>query len=246
VTKTSLLQRLPAFLTPIGVPRLESAFLALTFVAAVSLTANLVVRDGGPDDVAAASASSAGNAAGVPLLVVVGDGSATDEAVGRPAAEVTGGMLLAVPRGGMSTVMHAALSQSRPDRILIVGGPAVVSDATVAALARYTAGPTTRLAGADRYETAALVARSSFRAPVPRLQVMSGDAAGGPVAAAGREGSDAPLLLIERDRVPGVTASALRQLRPGSIEVLGASSVISDDTLDQLRAFSSGDVRRQP
>jgi hypothetical protein len=246
VTRTSLLHRLPAFLTPIGVRHRERAFLPLIFVAAVCLTANLVVRDGGSDDVAAASASSAGNAAEVPLLVVVGDGSATDAAVGRSAAEVTGGMLLAVPSGGISTVMRAALSQSRPDQILIVGGPAVVSDATVAALARYTAGPTTRLAGADRYETAARVATWSFTAPVPRLQVMSGDVAGGPGAAAGRAGSDTPLLLIERDRVPGVTASALRQLRPGSIEVLGASSVISDDTLDQLRAFSSGDVTRQP
>jgi len=72
VTTTSRLHRLPALLTPVGAPRLERAFLALTFVAAVCLTANLVVRERGPGDVAAASASSAGDAAAVPLLVVVG------------------------------------------------------------------------------------------------------------------------------------------------------------------------------
>lgn len=238
---TSPLLRRPPVPGSTDVRTRDRVLVALSLVAVVSATA-LTTRDDGRGDAAAASP---GEAPGVPLLVVVGEGSATDEAVGRPAARVTGGSLVTVPHGDIPASVRATLSRSRPHRILVVGGPTAVSGATMAALARSTAGPTTRLAGADRYETAARVARSMFAAPVRRVHVMSGGDAAVPGAATELDGSDAPLLLVDGDRIPAATASALRQLRPASIEVLAAGSVVSEAALDELRLFTSGDVTRR-
>ena len=49
---------------------------------------------------------------------------------------------------------------------------------------------------------------------------------------------------MTRDGVPAETAAALRQLRPGSIAVLGGSSAVSDAVLQRLRGSTTGAVSR--
>ncbi len=85
-----------------------------------------------------------------------------------------------------------------------------------------------RLAGRNRYETAALVARDGFGGGVERVYVATGldfpDALAG-AAVAGALG--APLLLTDRGSLPGATRDALAALDPSEIVVLGGTAAVS-------------------
>ena len=182
----------------------------------------------------------------LPVLVVAAADSPADVVVGQPVADAAGGALLAVGATGLSEGMTAQLSRSRPDEVLVLGGPAGVSEATASALREYTIGPVVRLAGADRFATAAMVAQARFPNPVTHVRIMSGAATALPPPAAAGERSDMPVLFVERDSVPASTAAALRALRPRSISVAGGPAAVSDDVLEQLRVFTPGRVVRSP
>lgn len=102
-----------------------------------------------------------------------------------------------------------------------------------------------RLAGQDRYATAAAIA-ATFPAGVDVVYVATGadypDALGA-AAAAARAGG--PLLLVERGRIPDPIARQLTRLKPRLIVAVGGTGVISSSVVSQLREFAgSGGVRR--
>ena len=86
-----------------------------------------------------------------------------------------------------------------------------------------------RIAGTDRYGTAAAISRSSFAPGVAVAYVATGesfpDALAGAAAAAHDGG---PVLLTARDVIPPATLDELTRLRPARIVVLGGPGVISD------------------
>jgi len=104
---------------------------------------------------------------------------------------------------------------------------------------------TSRVAGSDRYATAAALSASAFPAGASRVFVATGadfpDAlAGG--AAAGRLSS--PVLLVRQDEIPPSTAAELDRLNPTEIVVLGGSSVVSEGVQTALQTYASGTVPR--
>lgn len=138
--------------------------------------------------------------------------------------------------------MRRELSRLDPERIVVVGGPSAVSDAVAEALRPYTPGEVSRLAGPNRYDTAALVATAAFDAPVRHVVVTTGSREAAVLAPAAGEG---PVLLVAPERVPPETLAALRELRPASITVLGGPGDVSDAVLSQLRQVLAGtDVAR--
>jgi len=159
-------------------------------------------------------------------------------------AALAGGPILLVTRDGIPASTAAELSRLRPGSIVVLGGNGVVSDAVLAALRGYaTSGRADRLAGANRYATAAAVSASGFGPGVSVAYIATGtnfpDAlAAGPVAA--RAGG--PILLVTREGIPGETAAELSRLRPGAIVVLGGSGVISDGVLAMLRGYATSGV----
>jgi len=180
-----------------------------------------------------------------PVLIVVAAASRADVAVGRPAAETLDGEVLAVPGSGLTSAMIEDLAAATsPERVLILGGPAAVSEATARQVADATGAPVSRVAGADRFGTAAALASSQFDAPVERLRVMSGDELGVPAPMPDQQVTDTPLLLVETGRIPAPVAAALRQLRPRSIEVSGGPDAVSDAVLQQLQDYTTGRVVR--
>jgi hypothetical protein len=103
-----------------------------------------------------------------------------------------------------------------------------------------------RLAGTDRFATAAAVSASAYPSGVPVVYIATGtnfpDAlAAGP--AARTEGG--PLLLVTRTDVPGATATELQRLKPGRIVVVGGTGVISDTVISKLRSYTAGTVTRR-
>ena len=103
-----------------------------------------------------------------------------------------------------------------------------------------------RLAGTDRYATAAAISAASFTPGVPVAYVATGanfpDALAAGAAAARRDG---PVLLVTSNGVPAATASELARLRPGTIKVIGGSAIVSNGVLDALRGYAtSGTAQR--
>ncbi len=101
-----------------------------------------------------------------------------------------------------------------------------------------------RLAGGDRYATAAAIARHGFPTSVSDVYVATGtgfpDALAGTAAAATRSG---PVLLVGTDHVPDVVQVEIDRLSPTRIWVLGGPAAISDTVVGGLAA-SGADVRR--
>jgi putative cell wall-binding protein/beta-lactamase superfamily II metal-dependent hydrolase len=181
----------------------------------------------------------------VPVLFVATGEAFADALAGGPAADVMGGPVLPVAKAGIPAVIRSELSRLDPARIVILGGPGAVSDTIASELQSFTSGSVTRMAGTNRYDTAAEVAQQVFTEPVSQVLIATGlgfaDAlAGGAVGAK----TDSPVLLVARDSLPAETAAALRQLQPGSIAVLGGPAVVSDAVLQQLKEYTAGGVTR--
>jgi putative cell wall-binding protein/DNA-binding beta-propeller fold protein YncE len=95
-----------------------------------------------------------------------------------------------------------------------------------------------RIGGADRFDVAAEVSRTTFSSGVPVAYVASGgvfaDALSG-AAAAGAQGG--PVLLVTRDSVPPATVDELKRLRPRRIVVLGGTATVSPGVESALGSF---------
>jgi putative cell wall-binding protein len=109
----------------------------------------------------------------------------------------------------------------RLERIAFVNGRPVVSGPTV--------GPETtrraeRVAGADRYATAAAFSAATFAPGAPVAYVAAGDAFPDALAAAPAAGAGGgPVLLVDAFGVPAATATELRRLAPKRVVVVGAA-----------------------
>ncbi len=180
-------------------------------------------RLAGADRYATAAAISAASfGPGVAVAYVATGANFPDALAGSAAAGSAGAPVLLVTRDTIPTATATELGRLKPARIVVLGGAGVVTDAVKAALARYTAGSVSRLAGADRYATAAAISAASFGPGVAVAYVATGanfpDALAGS-AAAGSAG--APVLLVTRDTIPTATATELGRLKPARIVVLG-------------------------
>lgn len=97
--------------------------------------------------------------------------------------------------------------------------------------------PSTRLAGATRYDTAAAIARAGF-ASAEIAVVVRGDDFPDALAAGGVAGAlQAPILLTLPDRLPDATVAVLRDLGVGTVVVLGGPSAVSPDVEAAIEAM---------
>lgn len=134
----------------------------------------------------------------------------------------------------------AALASLDPEQIVVLGGEASVSTTVMTQLEAYAPGAVERVAGGNRFETAALLADqldSADTAYVATGRDWPDALAGGAAAAA----QDAPVLLVEKTSVPDVTLASLDALEPALIRVLGGQSTVDDVVLEALRALDYTD-----
>ena len=102
-----------------------------------------------------------------------------------------------------------------------------------------------RVAGPDRFATAAAISERVFEPGVPAAYVVTGldfpDAlAAAPAAAAG----GGPLLLVTASELPAATAEELSRLEPERIVVVGNQQAVSDQVVAALEAHTAGSVQR--
>ncbi|MCX8007038.1 MAG: cell wall-binding repeat-containing protein [Coriobacteriia bacterium] len=125
-------------------------------------------------------------------------------------------------------------------KVYIVGGTAAVSDAVKNAVDALPDVDVERIAGADRYATAAAVARKVqdlSSGPVQSVFLVRGDDfADGVAASAYAYSQGFPVLLTRRDMLPDVTRAAIQQIRPGTVRVVGGTGAVSSAVVNRLPA----------
>ncbi|USQ76818.1 cell wall-binding repeat-containing protein [Ornithinimicrobium cryptoxanthini] len=105
-------------------------------------------------------------------------------------------------------------------------------------------GEVTRLAGANRYATAAEVSEA-WAAGVSVVYVVSGEDYADALAAAARSGIyDAPVLLTKKNSLPPETRSALTRLKPGRLVIVGGTGSVGAGVEATLRGYTTGGLER--
>ncbi len=205
-----------------------------------------VFRWAGGDRFATAAAISAASfEPGIPVAYVATGLNFPDALAGAAVAGSQGAPILLVMPNSIPAATAAELQRLQPGRIVVLGSAGVVSDFVVNALGGFTNGGVTRLAGGDRFATAAAISAASFEPGIPVAYVATGlnfpDALAG-AAVAGSQG--APILLVMPNSIPAATAAELQRLQPGRIVVLGSAGVVSDFVVNALGGFTNGGVTR--
>jgi putative cell wall-binding protein len=189
----------------------------------------------------AAEISRAVFSPGVPVAYVATGGDYPDALAGAPAAAAGPGPVLLVDRDGIPDPTAQELGRLGAHRIVVLGGPTAVSTAVEAQLEAYTRGSVTRLAGDDRFATAAAVSRATFAPGAAVVHIAAGNNFPDALAASAR---GQPLLLVEANAIPAPTASELSRLQPRNVNILGGPDVISGEVEHQLQSFASDSVTR--
>lgn len=170
-----------------------------------------------------------------PAVVIVSgaEGRLVDGLVSAPLARSLGAPLLLANPDGVPPAVVAEIRRRGTTTAYLVGGGAALGPGVESGL--RAAGVTTlrRLAGPDRFATAAAVARELHARSSPRTHVVvaSGEnsrladalAVGGPAATSAR-----PVLLTTRDLVPGATREAIDAIGVRQTLVVGGTAAVSD------------------
>lgn len=202
-------------------------------------------RLSGPDRYATAAAISRSFFAPGAAVAYVATGQGfPDGLAAGPAAARRGAPVLFTAPTWVPAPTLTELERLRPGRIVVVGGTGVISESVRTQLASLSAGGATRLAGADRYATAAAVVHDAF-ASASVVYVATGEAfpdalSGGAGAAA----QGAPLLLVRASSIPASTITELQRLHPSTIVIVGGTGVVSSAVESALHAYAGAVVRR--
>ncbi len=186
---------------------------------------------------AAVSAAVFPPSGAVPVAFVASGANFPDAlAVAAVAGHLHAPVLLTTPTS-LPASTRAELLRLAPPLVVVPGGTASVSAAVVDQIHALLGVPVTRLAGADRYATAAAVSAWAYPGGAPSVFLAAGtafpDALSGAVAA-GLAG--VPVILTRPDTVPAAALTEVRRLAPTSLAVLGGTGAVSEGVARLLNA----------
>jgi putative cell wall-binding protein len=193
-----------------------------------------VTRLSGADRYATSVSVAQRSAPGV-AVVFVANGENFPDALGASAAAAhLGGPLLLTTPAVLPSNVEAEIQRLEPTKIIVAGGPASVSATVEARLAAIA--PTSRVAGADRFETNIQTVRAGFTSASFAV-VATGhsfpDALSG-TGVAGLKGG--PVVLVDGNvnTLPAATLTMLDSLGVTRIAVAGGPGSVSQALLSQL------------
>lgn len=244
VTRSELTRLTPKRIVVLGGTGTVSSWVAASLG---SYTTGTVTRLHGSDRYGTSVAiSKAGFSSGV-SAVYIATGENFPDALAASAAAARGGFpVLLVKPNSIPDAVRAELNRLKPGRVYIAGGPGVVSEQVRSALGVYTTGPVERVAGADRYATAAAISKKHF-GTATGVYVATGenypDALAAVPAAAIKS---APVLLTRPLSLPDTTRNELVRLKPRAAIIAGGTAVVSTyvaGTIAGLIGSSTGSSR---
>lgn len=207
---------------------------------------NPTTRVEGPDRYATAAAASARFfRPGVDVAYVASGEAFPDALAASPAAAHREAPLLLTAHDTLPAATRDELRRLGPDRIVLVGGEVAVSADVARELQPY-AGRVDRIAGADRYDTAARIARDAWGdETVDDAYIANGEGFPDALGASARAAlDDVPVLLVRRDDVPDTTENTLDVLGVDRVTVAGGTAVVSQDVVTTLGARVGSAVRK--
>ncbi len=114
-----------------------------------------------------------------------------------------------------------------------------ITGATIVTQASTVMAPPMRIAGTDRYATAAAISRHGYPSGAAQAYVASGEGFADALSAgAAAAHVRAPLLLTGRDALPAAVRTELQRLRPASIVLVGGEPSVSAAVEAQLAAIA--------
>jgi putative cell wall-binding protein len=199
--------------------------------------ADEVTRIGGADRYAVSAAVvGAYYGPGVDVLYLASGEKFPDALSISPLAAHQGAPLLLTRPDRLDPAAVEQVQRLAPGRIVVVGGPATVSDSVLTALREVTDAPVSRITGANRYEVSSSVA-AQFPTGGERAYLASGEnypdaLVGGAVA--GMRG--VPVLLTRPTSLTTIIGQRLSSLQVDSAQLLGGHMSLSALVMDQAGA----------
>ncbi|WP_269762044.1 S8 family serine peptidase [Ornithinimicrobium cryptoxanthini] len=207
-------------------------------------TAPEVTRYDGYDRYSTAAKISAQNYdAGVDTVYIATGDTFPDALAGAARAGSEGAPVLLVKSSSIPAATQFELDRLQPGSIVIFGGDTTVTGAVESLLRDYTDGTVSRMAGINRFETAAAI--SADLAPgVDTVFIANGYDFPDALTGAARAGTvDAPVLLTRTGSLPAATRAELDRLNPDTVVILGGPNSVSGTVQTQLATY--GDVERR-
>ena len=151
-----------------------------------------------------------------------------DAMSGVPLAKIFNAPILVTDSNELTAEVAETIKLLEPSEVILLGGEAALSSKVEEQVAEILADPDAvrRIAGADRYETAALIAQE-FPGQSDVALATGLDFPDALSLAAAAAANGIPLLLVSADRVPAVTEEALLGFSPEYIYLAGGERAIS-------------------
>ncbi|QBI19226.1 trypsin-like serine protease [Egibacter rhizosphaerae] len=193
-------------------------------------------RVGGSDGVSTSVALSEHAFAPGPDEVFVATADAfPDGLAGGALAAMHGPLLLVPPTGALPDDVAGELDRLGPESITILGGSAAIADEVEDQLGDW--GDVRRLAGADRYATAAEVAGAWHETST--AIVATGEAFPDALSAIPLAAYRGPVLLTRPDSLPDATRSVLGERQPDRVLIVGGSAAVGTGVEQELERLVS-------
>lgn len=195
-------------------------------------TTGSVTRIGGVDRYQVAATLSSSYPTGAPAVFVASGEDFPDALSAAPLAAYGAAPLLLTRRSVVPDALGRALRRLAPQRVVVLGGPATVTEEVVAQLATYAATGAERITGPDRYAVSAAAAR---RFPVTTSATFLATGVDFPdaiigAAMAGARGQ--PLLLTSPRVLPTAVRDVLLEMHDTSGTVVGGPDSVASIVRD--------------
>jgi putative cell wall-binding protein len=167
-----------------------------------------------------------------------------DALAAGPAAAVLGAPILLTATNQLPAVVSAELQRLVPSVVYVLGGSAAISTSVEAQVDSVTDATITRIAGDNRYATAAAVAELAFpTADAVYVAVGTGFA---DALSAGAPGGilQRPVILTGSTSLPAASSAQITRLANPDVIVLGGTTVVSNTVMTELDSLTTGTVRR--
>ncbi|WP_109473346.1 S8 family serine peptidase [Ornithinimicrobium cavernae] len=180
---------------------------------------------------------------GVETVYIATGTTYPDALAGAARAGSEGVPVLLVKPDAIPAATLFELERLQPGQIVIFGGSGAVDATVEAKLGGLTEGEVSRMAGANRYETATAIS-ADIEPGADTVYIATGEDFADALTSAARAGTvDSPVLLTQSTHLPRATADELDRLDPTTIVVLGGTAAVSADVEEALGAY--GDVERR-
>lgn len=155
------------------------------------------------------------------------------------ASVLPNGPILLVPGdGNVPPEVFKEIKRLNPTKVVILGGTGAISDGVAGQVTTYTGKPTQRVAGANRVDTAAQIARYAYPGGNPTVYLadaMGRDGQGSPDAVAAGVLTDGPILTVSPNAGDIATvAQTVKMLGANKVVALGGQGAVADATLTQV------------